>query len=129
MADKNPHVLLVEDDRVFSEILSRQFESRGATIVHAATGKDALEALKGKMVFDVILLDLSLPDIDGFDLLSQIKGIPALADIPVIVISNFAEEKDIEWGRKLGVKQFIKKVSVMPGEIVDAALDACAKSA
>ncbi len=114
-------VFLVEDDRVLADLLARQFVLRGAEIVIANTGKDAINILEKDATFNVIILDLSLPDIDGFEILSRIKDVPVISTIPVIVISNFAVEKDAEWARKLGVSQFLKKVSLMPGEIVDIA--------
>ena len=122
MGDTNKmRVFLVEDDRVLADLLARQFVLRGAEIVIANTGKDAINILEKDATFNVIILDLSLPDIDGFEILSRIKDVPVISTIPVIVISNFAVEKDAEWARKLGVSQFLKKVSLMPGEIVDIA--------
>jgi CheY-like chemotaxis protein len=118
-------VLLIEDDHVFAELLSRQFESRGIPFVHCGTGKEALDTFAKDGAFDVILLDLSLPDIDGLDILKRVRAVPALAAIPVVVISNFAVEQDIAWGKDLGIKQFVKKISVMPVDIVDIALKAC----
>ncbi len=127
MAERPSRVLLVEDDRVFADLLTKQFSARGSELVHCASGKEAMNALEKESLFDVILLDVALPDIDGFEILSRIRAIPALAAIPVVVISNFTVEQDIEWGRKLGVTRFVKKISVMPGDIVDTALKACEK--
>jgi CheY-like chemotaxis protein len=56
---------------------------------------------------------------DGFEVLKIIKGTPGLADIPVIITSNFGQQKDIEWGKKLGAKQFIEKVNMVPADLVD----------
>lgn len=117
-------VLLVEDDQVFGEILTKRFASGGAAIVHAENGKEALAALEREQVFDVILLDISLPDMDGFEVLSRIREVPAFAKIPVVVVSNFVQDKDIDWGRKMGVAQFIQKSNVMPGDIIEAAFAA-----
>ena len=125
MANLPVRVLLVEDDRIFAELLTKQFKHRDAEVIHAATGKQALDYLKSDGKFDVMLLDLSLPDIDGFSVLESMQNVPTQKLIPVVVISNFAQEKDIEWGQKLGVKQFVKKVSVMPIEIVDIAFQYC----
>ena len=128
MAEAQIRVLLIEDDKILSDILVKQFASRRAVVVQSTTGREALDALQNDGQFDVILLDISLPDIDGFEVLSQIQLIESLKEIPVIIISNFAQEKDIEWGRKLGAKQFIKKVSVMPIDIIDAAFKICEDS-
>lgn len=119
-----PRILLVEDDQMFGDILKKRFESNGATIVHMSNGKDALATLEKEPPFSVILLDVSLPDMDGFEILSRIRNVPAFTKIPVIIVSNFVKEKDVEWGKKLGVVRFIQKSSVMPGEVVELALSA-----
>ena len=120
-------MLLVEDDKIFTDVLTSRFAASGATFVHVGNGEDAVKALENEQIFDVILLDVSLPDIDGFDILSRIRTVPAFSDIPVIVVSNFVKQSDLEWGKKKGVVQFIQKSSVMPDEIVSAAFRACGK--
>ena len=123
----NPRILLVEDDQMFGEILTKRFMSGGATIIHVASGKEALATLEREKIFDVILLDISLPDMDGLEILSRIRQVPAFNDIPVVIVSNFVQDKDIDWGKKMGVAQFIQKSNVMPGDIVSAAFSAMPK--
>ena len=127
MPDKSPRILLVEDDQMFGEILTKRFMSGGAVIIHVGNGKDALDTLEREKIFDVILLDISLPDMDGFEVLKRLRAVEAFKDIPVVVVSNFVKDKDIDWGRNMGVAQFIQKSNVMPGDIVNAALDALPK--
>ena len=124
----NPRVLLVEDDQMFGEILTKRFMNGGATINHVASGKDALATLEREKVFDVILLDISLPDMDGFEILSRIRAVEAFKSIPVVIVSNFVKDQDIDWGKKMGVAQFIQKSNVMPGDIVEAAFSALPES-
>ncbi len=120
----NPRVLLVEDDQMFGEILTKRFMSGGATIIHVSNGKDAIATLEREKTFDVILLDISLPDMDGFEVLSRIRTIDSFKNIPVVVVSNFVKEQDIDWGKRMGVAEFIQKSNVMPGDIVNAAFNA-----
>lgn len=120
---QNPRVLLVEDDVVLSTLLSSQFSNQDVQCVVAATGEEALGLLKEDQNFGVILLDISLPGTDGFEVLAAIKKDPKVAPIPVIVVSNFSQEKDIAWGKKLGAAQFVSKVSMVPVEIVTLALE------
>jgi len=122
-----PRILLVEDDQMFGDILKKRFTASGATIVHVPNGKDALAAVAKEALFDLLLLDVSLPDMDGFEILKRIRSVPACGKIPAIIVSNFVKEKDLEWGQKMGVVKFVQKSSVMPGEIIDIALSACAK--
>lgn len=118
---QNLRVLLVEDDGVLADLLSTQFRNQGIECVVAATGEDALKFLETDQNFGVILLDLSLPGTDGFEVLSRIKKDPLVAAIPVIIVSNFGMENDIAWGKKLGAASFVSKVSMVPAEIVSLA--------
>ena len=110
---------------MFGDILKKRFESNGASIVHVTSGKEAMDTVAKAQPFSIILLDVSLPDMDGFEILSRIRAVPAFANIPIIIVSNFVKEKDLEWGQKLGAVRFIQKSSVMPGEIVETTLAAC----
>jgi CheY-like chemotaxis protein/CHASE3 domain sensor protein len=77
-------VLVIEDQELQSKILTEQLENKGVEVEQAYTGKEALKLL-GEQKFDCIILDLKLPDISGFDLLDQIKALPDLAHVPVII--------------------------------------------
>ncbi len=111
-------VFFVEDDEDIARMYSRQFEMEGIPFIHAKDGTEALNLLKVARP-SVILLDISLPDIDGFEVLKQIKADQAIAHIPVIIMSNYSRQEDIEWGKKLGAKEFIEKVSIVPADITD----------
>ena len=127
MTATGPRILLVEDDKIFSDILTRRFREAGAVVHHAGNGQSAIAALDQESLFDLMLLDVSLPDIDGFDILSRIRTLPSYAQTPVIIVSNFVKRSDLEWGQKMGVRNFIQKSSVMPDEILRAAWKALGK--
>jgi len=65
------------------------------------------------------LLDLILPDIDGFEVLSKIKTDPALAEIPIIILSNLGQKDDIEKGLKMGANDYLIKAHFTPEEVVE----------
>lgn len=65
-----------------------------------------------------MLLDLILPGIDGFEVLTKIKADPATNYIPVVILSNLGQKEDIEKGLKLGAKDFLIKAHFVPGEII-----------
>ncbi len=111
-------VLFVEDDETLARMYARQFEMEGISYTHAADGKSALDLLK-VIRPSIILLDISLPDIDGFEVLKQIKADPHIANIPVVIMSNFSREEDIEWGKKLGAKKFVEKASLVPADVAE----------
>lgn len=111
-------VLLVEDDEALARLYVRQFEAESISCTHAKDGKTALQLLT--MVRpSIILLDISLPDIDGFEVLKRIKADPAITNIPVVIMSNYSRPEDIEWGKSLGAKQFVEKADMVPADIID----------
>ena len=124
MTQSGPRVLLVEDDQIFGEILKKRFEAAGIDLTLAPTGTEGIEHLEHDAIFDVILLDISLPDMDGFEVLSRIRTVPALSSVPVIIISNFVQDNDPKWGASMGVEKSVQKSSVMPGDIVEMVLSA-----
>lgn len=126
MADKTYTVLVVEDDKLLSDLLARKFTAEKFKILYAQNGERALEILKGTIKPDLILLDILLPGIDGFEVLRQAKANQATADIPVIILSNLGQESDIEMGKKLGAVEFLVKVSLTLDEIVAKVRSVCA---
>ena len=117
--DRKPCVVLIEDDDVLADLLVKRLTLQSIDSVHYANGSDAVSGIPLLPHVDLILLDISLPDMDGFEVLKKLTPFQTTAQIPVIIVSNFSQEADIAWGKKLGVKQFINKVSVSPIEIVD----------
>jgi CheY-like chemotaxis protein len=86
LATTAPSLLIVEDDHATREILRRMLEPFGYHVVEARHGREALRELAGAPP-DLILLDLMMPEMDGFDLLTSIRSNPQLSDIPVIIIT------------------------------------------
>lgn len=109
---------------LLSDIFARKFTAEHFTMLHAPTGEKGLELLKTHKP-DVILLDLTLPGMSGFDVLKNIKEDPATANIPVIILSNISEAADIKKGRELGAVNYLVKVSLSLDEIVRAVRGAC----
>ena len=68
---------------------------------------------------DLVLLDLVLPEMDGFEVLDKIEKEPTLSKIPVIILSNLGEKEEIEKGFRMGAKDYLIKAHLTPGEIVD----------
>ena len=87
-------------------------------MVEAVDGEEGVKKSKEEKNIDLILLDLILPGIDGFEVLARIKADTATASIPVIILSNLGQREDIEKGLKLGAKDFLIKAHFTPGEII-----------
>jgi len=115
MAEK---ILVVEDDKFLRELISRKLSDEGFDITQAVDGEDGIEKIK-EVKPDLVLLDLILPSIDGFEVLSRIKEDPSVASIPVIILSNLGQKEEIEKGLSLGAVDFLIKAHFTPGEIID----------
>lgn len=126
MAGKTYTVLVVEDDKLLSDLLARKFTAEKFKILYAPTGERALEILKERERPDLILLDILLPGIDGFEVLRQVKSSQESQNIPVIILSNLGQDSDIELGKKLGAAEFLVKVSLTLDEIVAKVRAVCA---
>lgn len=118
-------VLMVEDDLLLSDLLGLKLSEK-FNLLHADSGEAALEILKSS-VPDLVLLDILLPGIDGFDVLRRIKADQRTAGISVVILSNLGEEADIKKGKELGAEEFVVKVSLLPNEIVDLVEKVCAR--
>ena len=81
-------------------------------------GEEGIKKIKEEKP-DLVLLDLILPGIDGFEVLSQMKKESALVSIPVIILSNLGQKDDVEKGLKMGAVDYLIKAHFTPGEIID----------
>ena len=112
------NILIVEDDKFLRELIARKLTKEGFKINEAIDGEDGLEKAQ-KIKPDLILLDLILPGMNGFEVLSQIKNDPHLAQIPVVILSNLGQKDEVEKGLKLGAVDFLVKAHFTPQEIVE----------
>jgi CheY-like chemotaxis protein len=108
-----PKILLVEDEKTMAENLKNVFTIKGYQVVIAQTGKDAIE-LYQKENPDVVLLDLGLPDMNGRDVLKDIKS--KRPDLKVVVVSGYADKGVPEELTKLGADYFLSK-PVLPSKL------------
>jgi len=111
-------ILIIEDDKFLRELVIRKLIKEGYETSEAVDGEEGIKKIKeGKP--DLILLDLILPGIDGFEVLSKMKEDPALASIPVIILSNLGQKDDVEKGLKMGAVDYLIKAHFTPGEIIE----------
>jgi len=102
-------VLVVEDDPDLVALARRWLEREGYRVEHAASGPAALEALARPELPDIVLLDVMLPKVDGFEILRAIRGGERTARLPVIMVTSFTRDKDVARGRELGATDYIVK--------------------
>jgi CheY-like chemotaxis protein len=106
--EANPNVLVVEDDKIMGQMVSDILDDIGFEVTAAPNGMVAFEKLKQREI-DFIVLDILLPELDGFEIYSRLKENPDTANIPVMIMSAWADEKNIEKASRMGVKHFLPK--------------------
>lgn len=111
-------IFLIEDEKSLREILVMRLTEAGFEVEVAVDGAEALEKLK-TITPDLILLDIILPKINGFEVLEKIKGDLATKDIPVIVLSNLGQDTDIKRALDLGAADYFIKAQHSLLEIID----------
>ena len=102
------HVLIVEDERDLQRVVAYNFRQAGFDVVSAMNGETALRAIKEER-FDLIVLDLMLPDVSGTELCRRIKANPQTAQIPIIMVTAKGEEVDRVVGFELGADDYVVK--------------------
>ncbi|MDD4062391.1 MAG: response regulator [Candidatus Pacebacteria bacterium] len=111
-------ILVVEDDKFLRELITQKLAREGYDVVGAVDGEDGVVKVKENKP-DIVLLDLILPGIDGFEVLAKIKEDEELSDIPVIILSNLGQRDDVDRGIKLGATDFLIKAHFTPSEIIE----------
>lgn len=117
--EANPAILLVEDDKVLQELYYERFSTAGFNVVQANDGVEALEQLEAHPEIQLVLLDIMLPKLSGYDVLARMKKDPAKAHIPVIIVSALADIDDQARGMQLGAVEYITKGEMLPGAVID----------
>ncbi len=115
--DSKRLVMIIEDDKFLRELAGQKLEKEGFNVMGESSGKEALEVMRNRKP-DVIILDLILPGMDGYEVLQEIKGDVILANIPVIILSNLGQEEDIAKAKQLGATDYMVKAHFSFGEII-----------
>jgi len=111
-------ILLIEDDSFLLSMYTAKFELEDFQIFAAEDGEKGLKlAIKEKP--DIILLDIILPKMDGFEVLKQLKAQIETKNIPVILLTNLSQRTEINKGLSMGAVDYLIKAHFMPSEVVD----------
>ena len=103
------HVLVVEDEPLTSSMIQRMLTAAGYEPVPAGSGREVVEKLRNPRLPDLILMDVMLPDIDGFKILERIRAHKVIGDIPVVMVSGQADMADISRGFTAGADGYVTK--------------------
>jgi DNA-binding response OmpR family regulator len=112
-----PTIVLAEDDKFISKAYQDAFRRDNFNVIPAHDGVEALEMIRTHLP-NIILLDVIMPGKNGFEVLEEIKKDPKISDIPVIILSNLGQDRDIEKGKELGAVDYVIKSNFTISEIV-----------
>jgi two-component system, OmpR family, alkaline phosphatase synthesis response regulator PhoP len=118
--NKQLKILLIDDDRFLLDMYSLKFKKSGLEIDVSANSQTALEKLKSGSSYDIILLDIIMPGMDGLDFLKVMREEKMATDSTIIMLTNQAD--DFEKAKSLGVDGYIIKATTIPSEVVEQVL-------
>jgi len=118
MENKSRAILIVEDDEMVANMYKIKLENNCWKVILAQNGQDGLESASREKP-DLILLDIILPQVDGFAVLQSLKEKNDLREIPVVILTNLGTDEDVAKGRELGAAGYIIKSEHTPSQICE----------
>ena len=118
MPEAARRVLLAEDDRFLRRAAEARLRRHGLEVLTAVDGEEALRIARTERL-DLVLLDVVMPKLEGFEVLKLLKEDAATASIPVIVLSNLGQERDVAQAKALGAVAFLVKAHLSLQDLVD----------
>lgn len=114
---KGAKILWVEDDQFLSGMIAERMKNTGAVLISITDGAKAFDAIKDEKP-DMVLLDLLMPNVDGFEILRRVREDSETKDVPIIVLSNLGQKEEIEKCKHYGIEEFIVKATIGLNEII-----------
>ena len=111
-------ILLIEDEELIIRLLSKKLAAIGYDVSLAMDGREGLEKIK-QIVPDLVLLDIVMPRIGGFEVMAEMKKDEKIAGIPVIIISNSGQPLELERAKDLGAVDWLVKTEFDPKEVAE----------
>jgi CheY-like chemotaxis protein len=127
MAEKKKKILIVDDDSFLLDMYALKFTQNGFEVYSAPNAKEALEKLRGGVNPDIILLDIIMPGMSGFEMLEEINKEKLSEDSIKIVLSNKGQHSDVETAKSLGAAGYIVKANSTPAEVIAKVQEILAK--
>jgi len=125
--NKKPDVLIIDDDKFLLDMYILKFKERGFVPEACLSAGEALTKLAEGLVPHIILLDIVMPGMDGFEFLKEIKQRKLVSSAKIIILSNLGQREDIDRGMELGADGYIIKASATPTEVVNQVLEIAGK--
>jgi len=111
-------ILIIEDDKFLLKLYSNKLNLAGFEVFASISGEEGMNKIEVEAP-DLIILDLVLPRISGFEILRELKKNPETQDIPVIILTNLAQESDKKRGLELGAKDYVIKTDISVNDLPD----------
>jgi len=111
-------ILIIEDDEFFRELIAKKLHNSGFEFSMSINGRDGIEKVKEEKP-GLVFLDVLLPDVDGFEVLSKIREDKEISSTPVIILSNLGQKEDLDRGLKLGATDYLIKAQIDIDEIIE----------
>lgn len=116
-------ILLIDDDKFLIEMYSLKFKENSFDVETVFGGQEALEKIKENDIFDIVLMDLIMPAMDGFELLEKIRSEKLAEKSAIIILSNQGQKSDIDRVESLSIDGYIIKASTIPSEVLSKVTD------
>jgi len=111
-------ILFVEDEASLQRAIGESLKKVGYEVLSATDGQQAMEQIKSQD-FDLIVLDIVLPKVDGFEVLKKIKSDPEKKDIPVLVLTNLETSGDVQKALELGATNYLVKANYSLDQMIE----------
>ena len=111
-------ILIIEDEEIILDLLKKKLAQEGFEISIAENGEEGLRIMK-QVLPDLVLLDIVMPKMGGFEVMEEMRKDSELKRIPVIVVSNSGQPVEIDKARELGAKDWLIKTEFDPKEVID----------
>ncbi|MEY2641058.1 MAG: hypothetical protein RL150_451 [Candidatus Parcubacteria bacterium] len=116
--DKKAHVLLVDDDSFLLDMYALKFKNAGYEVTAISDPQEAIDALKGDLLPDIIIFDIIMPGIGGWGFAEQLRAQKLAPDATLIVLSNQGQQSDIDTSKQYAVDGYIIKALSTPTEVL-----------
>lgn len=119
MEDKKKSIFIIDDDSFLLDMYALKFSKNNFEVTTSLGSEQAFEMLKNGFVPEIILLDIMMPKMDGFELMQKMKDENLAQSSIKIILSNRGQASDISRGEEFGVAGYIVKASSTPGEVIE----------
>ena len=111
-------IMIAEDDAFIGDIYEVKLKDAGYNVILASNGRDAIEKLESGVRPHIMLLDIVMPYMDGFDVLEAINNREEWKGIPIVLLTNLSQKEDVDKGMSLGAKDYLIKSHFTPTEVL-----------